>query len=182
MSAVGPTGFLEREEVSRPGNGETIMLDTLSNTRRYTARQPRRRRQRASARRHFRNGYRAAAARAFTAAELYLNKTAPTLAAAAIRCGSSLGYLQAALVLLKDQTASIDPVLVGDVPLLEAAHQVRRRQKAERITVEEMTTAWRSWSPGQRARFGREVGISDLWDHSIVPTISEERGELVAAE
>ena len=41
------------------------------------------RRQRASARRHYRHGWRAAVVRAFTAAGLYLNEQVPTLTAAA---------------------------------------------------------------------------------------------------
>ena len=84
-----------------------------------------RRRQRASARRHFRLGWRAAAARAFTGAELYLNKTAPTLAAAAACCGSNVQYVQAAIVLIQDQKIRRS-VLEGRVPLLAAAHEMRR--------------------------------------------------------
>jgi hypothetical protein len=84
-----------------------------------------RRRQRASARRHFRHGWRAAAARAFTGAELYLNKTAPTLAAAAACCGSNVQYVQAAIVLIQDQKIRRS-VLEGRVPLLAAAHEMRR--------------------------------------------------------
>src|SRR5262245_22600246 len=114
-----------------------------------------RRRQRASARRHFRHGWRAAAARAFTGAELYLNRTAPTLAAAAACCGSNVQYVQAAIVLIQDETA-LHPqrmrqsILEGRVPLLAAAHEARRRQKAERVTVEEMAARWRCWTPEQR--------------------------------
>jgi hypothetical protein len=54
-----------------------------------------RRRQRASPRRHFRHGWRAAAVRAFTAAGLYLNEQVPTLTAAAERCGSNVLYVRA---------------------------------------------------------------------------------------
>jgi hypothetical protein len=143
----------------------------------------RRRRQRKSARRHFRNGWRAAAARAFTTAELYLNGRIPTLATAAARCGSNVPYLQAAIILIRDETAT-DPqmiresVLVGHTPLLAAAHQARRRQKAGHFTVEELAASWRRWSPGERATFGRSVGVAEIWDHAIEPVISEERGEL----
>jgi len=52
------------------------------------------RRQRASARRHFRHGWRAAAAQAFTAAEIYLDKRVPSLAAAAMHCGSNQAQQQ----------------------------------------------------------------------------------------
>jgi hypothetical protein len=75
--------------------------------------------------------------------------------------------------------------LAGNVPLLVAARLARRRQKAARITVEEMATAWRRWPPSMRAAFGQSVGAAELWDHSIVPTISVEHGDrayAVAAE
>jgi hypothetical protein len=144
-----------------------------------------RRRQRASARRHFRHGYRAAAVRAFTGAEIYLDKKVPNLAAAAMHCGSNVQYVQAAIVLI--QAEALHPwkmrqsVLEGRVPLLAAAHEARRRQKAARVTVEEMTAAWRGWTSSQRAYFGRSVGVAEIWDFSIVPVISEERGELACA-
>jgi hypothetical protein len=145
-----------------------------------------RRRQRASARRHFHYGCRAAAARAFTAAEIYLDKRVPSLAAAAMHCGSNVQYVQAAIVLIQDETA-LHPqrmrqlVLEGRVPLLAAAREARRRQKAERVTVEEMVASWRCWTPGQRANFGRAVGVAEIWDDAIEPVISEERGELAHA-
>jgi hypothetical protein len=46
-------------------------------------RAPKPRRQRASPRRHFRHGWRAAVVRAFTGARLYLDKQVPTLRTAA---------------------------------------------------------------------------------------------------
>src|SRR5262245_16851072 len=92
-----------------------VMLENLRNTRRRVARQPRRR---ASPRRHFRNGCRAAAARALTAARLYVDKKVLTLAAAAACCGSSVPYVQAGIVLIEDQTAPsgvLESVLEGHV-------------------------------------------------------------------
>jgi hypothetical protein len=140
-----------------------------------------RRRQRASTRRHFRHGWRAAAVRAFTGARLYLNKEAPTLVRAAEDCGSNVHYVRAALVVIKDG-ADLGPVLTGHVPLLTAAKQALRRRKAERITVEEAVVAWRLWSPAQRAEFGRGAGISEIWDDAIIPVMSEERANQQAAE
>src|SRR5262249_14113184 len=89
------------------------------------------RRQRASARRHFRYGCRAAAARAFTAAEIYLDRRVPSLAAAAMHCGSNVPYVQAAIILIQDETAPHpqrmrQSVLEGRVPLLAAAHEARQ--------------------------------------------------------
>jgi hypothetical protein len=108
------------------------------------------------------------------------------LAAAAMHCGSNVQYVQAAIVLIQDETA-LHPqrmwqsVLEGRVPLLAAAHEARRRQEAARVTVKKMAAAWRHWTPTQRASFGRTVGVAELWDHSIVPAIGEGRSELAAA-
>ena len=54
--------------------------------------------------RRMRDGWCAAAARAFTGAELYLDKRFPTLAKTATASGSNVGYVRAALVLIKDGT------------------------------------------------------------------------------
>jgi len=145
----------------------------------------RRPRQRASARRHFHNGCRAAAARAFTAAEIYLAERVPSLAAAALHCGSNVQYVQAAIVLIQDKTAPHpqgvqQSILEGRVPLLAAARAARQRQKAERVTVEEMVATWRLWTPVQRANFGRTVGVAEIWDDAIASVIGEG-GELACA-
>jgi hypothetical protein len=134
------------------------------------------RRQHASARRHFRHGWRAAVVRAFTAAGLYLNEQVPTLTAAAERCGSNLPYVRAAIVLIKHETLSgQEKVLRGHVPLLVAANQAWRQRKVKDITVDEVVMSWRRWTPEQRAEFGRGAGISEVWDHAIAPVINEER-------
>src|SRR5215813_12528567 len=104
---------------------------------------PARHRQRASTRRHFRYGCRAAPARAFTAAEIYIDKRVPTLAAAALHCGASVPYIQAAIILIRDATAPHpqgvrQSVLEGRASLLAAARAARRRQEAARVTVEKM--------------------------------------------
>jgi len=64
------------------------------------------------------------------------------------------------------------------MPLMEAAHQARRRQKAERTTVGQMAAAWSCWTPAARANFGRCVGIAQIWDHAIEPVLAQERSEL----
>ena len=130
------------------------------------------RRQRASARRHYRHGCRAAAARAFTAAEIYLDKRVPSLAAAAMHCGSNVQYVQAAIVLIQNETAKPQQmrqwVLEGRMPLLAAAHAAKQ------------LASWRRWMK-QRVQFGRNVGITEVWADAIVPALGEERGELVRA-
>ena len=137
-----------------------------------------RRRQGALARRLFRNGPSCAAAiRAFTAAQLYLGKRVRSLAKAAASAGSNLRYARAAVVLIETDNRSIsESVLAGRLPLLEAADRVRLQRKARRsLSVDEVVVAWRSWSPEQRAQFGRGAGVAEVWDHAIVPTISQER-------
>src|SRR5262245_29266741 len=121
------------------------MLDRVhANSGLGRPRQPRtRRRQRASSRRHFRHGCRAAAARAFTAARIYLDQSIPTLAAAAMHCGSNVPYVQAAILLIQDETAPHPEILrkailKGRVSLLAAAREARQRQAAARVTVEKM--------------------------------------------
>ena len=130
------------------------------------------RRQRASARRHFRHGCRAAAARAFTAAEIYLDKRVPSLAAAAMHCGSNVQYVQAAIVLIQNETAKPQQmrqwVLEGRMPLLAAAHAAKQ------------LASWRRWMK-QRVQFGRNVGITEVWADAIVPALGEERGDLARA-
>jgi hypothetical protein len=147
-------------------------------------RAPKPRRQRASSRRHFRHGCRAAAIRAFTGARLYLDKKSPTLVRAAEDSGSNVNYVRAAIVVIEDGSLHEHAlVLAGHLPLLEAANQARRRRKAERITVdavervtvEQAVASWRRWSPEQRADFGRGAGISEIWDFAISPVVAEER-------
>lgn len=52
---------------------------------------------------------------------------------------------------------------------------IQRVLNGKRITVDEAVLAWRAWTPAQRAAFGRGVGVAEVWDHAIVPTISQER-------
>src|SRR5262245_49708065 len=110
----------------------------MTNVTRVTAH----RRQRASARRHFRLGWRAAATRASTGAQWYLDKKVSTLAMAAACCGSNPKYIQAAVALIQDASGinpdPIEEVLLGRVPLLRAAAQAKRRQRASHFTVEEL--------------------------------------------
>ena len=139
-------------------------------------RTPHPRRQRASARRYFRSGHRAAVVRATTGARLYLDGRVPSLAAAAEACGSNILYVRSAIVLLKAADPSLlKSAMAGLVSLPAAVDQERRRRKAARVTVDEVVQTWRAWTPEQRAEFGRGAGVANLWDDAIVPTIAEER-------
>jgi hypothetical protein len=105
------------------------------------------------------------------------------LTAAAERCGSNVLYVRAAIVLIKHETLTgQERVLRGRVPLLVAANQAWRQRKVKDITVDEVVMSWRRWTPEQRAEFGRGAGIAEVWDHAIVPAISEERASQQAAE
>jgi hypothetical protein len=141
------------------------------------------RRRRQSARRHFRNGHRAAVVRACTGARLYLDGRTSSLAAAAEACGSNVNYIRAAVDLLKASDPSLLHLAMGGwISLTGAANQERLRLKAERITVNEAVASWRVWTPAQRAEFGRGAGVADIWDHAISPVITEERASRQAAE
>ena len=52
---------------------------------------------------------------------------------------------------------------------------IRIRLNGKHVTVDQAVESWRSWTPAQRAQFGRDAGVSDIWDDAIIPTIAEER-------
>jgi hypothetical protein len=140
---------------------------------RHLYRSPAPRRQRASSRRHFRHGRRAAVVRATSGARLYLDGRVSSLAAAAEACGSNVQYVRAVIAVLEAGSLQEQAlVLAGHLPLLEAANQARLRRK---IPVDDAVLAWRSWSPEQRIQFGRGAGISEIWDCAISPIITEQR-------
>jgi hypothetical protein len=114
-------------------------------------------RQRQSARRRFRRGQRAAAVRAFTGARLYLNCAVPTLAAAADSVGSCPAYIQAAVILLKADNASLAAeVLAGRVSILQAAAQVRR--------MVDLVTAYKLAQDPDRVAFARACGVERIFN------------------
>jgi hypothetical protein len=122
------------------------------------------RRCRQSARRHFRNGRRSAAVRAFTAAALVIQGVTPTIAAAAERCGSCPAYVQAAIALLQSENQGLfTDVIHGRIPLLAAAREVRR--------LSALVTAYRQASAADRVAFAKTIGPSTLFDSSLVPAL-----------
>ena len=98
------------------------------------------------------------AVRAFTAARLYLNDDAvPTLAAAAESCGSNVAYVRAAITLVKtDNPALVSDVLAGQVPILQAAAQVR--------PVVDLVTAYREAKDPDRVAFARACGAEAIFN------------------
>jgi hypothetical protein len=122
------------------------------------------RRKRQSPRRQFKNGRRNAAVRAFTGAQLVRGKIAPTVAAAAERCGSTPAYVQAALAILAaENTSLVADVVNGRVPLLATAREVKR--------LGELVAAYRKASAADRVAFARAVGPTVLFDTSLVPAL-----------
>jgi hypothetical protein len=114
------------------------------------------RRRRQSARRHFRHGQCAAALRAITGARLYLNGAVPTLAVAAESTGSNPSYIQAALTLLRaDNAPLVNEVLAGDIPIREAAAQIR--------PLVDLVTAYREAKDPDRVAFARACGVEAIF-------------------
>ena len=138
-------------------------------------------RKRRSPRRHFRNGHRAAVTRATTGAALYLDKDVSTLAEAAEACGSNVQYIRDAVALMRAGDPFLNSVYAGSISLPVAANLMRRRRKMEGVTVDAAVAGWRSWTPEQRAEFGRGAGVGNLWDDAIIPTIAEERASQIQA-
>jgi hypothetical protein len=121
-------------------------------------------RRRQSARRHFKNGRRSAAVRAFTGAQLLRSKIAPSVAAAAERTGSTRSYVQAALAILAaENTSLIAGVINGGVPLLAAAREVKR--------LGTLVSAYRAASAADRVAFAKAVGPTVLFDSTLVPAL-----------
>ena len=116
--------------------------------------------------RHRRNGHCAAALRAFTGARLFLQEAVPSLIAAADACGSNPRYVKAMVVLIRSENTSLrHDVLRGNVPLLMAARQMQR--------IADLVTAYRAAAtvPKDLATAGEIVGVANLWDTMIVPTL-----------
>jgi hypothetical protein len=110
-----------------------------------------------SSRRQFRGDQRRAVIRALTAARLYLSGAIPTLAAAAEACGSNVAYVQAAIILLKADNASlVHDVRAGKVPILQAARE------AERLV--NLITAYREAKDPDRIAFARACGVETIFN------------------
>jgi homoserine kinase len=92
-----------------------------------------------------------------TAAMLYLNKVAPTLASAAICCGSNVRYVRAAVILQQSEnTALARDVLAGHVSLQTAAAQVQR--------VSDLVSAYRHATEPDRVAFARACNAEQIFD------------------
>jgi hypothetical protein len=114
---------------------------------------------------HKRNGVCLAALRAFTAAQLYLApENTFDLAECALRCGSGVVYVRAAIVLLEhDDPTLIDAVVHGRINILAAAKPIAAEMR--------LVAAFTAASPKARAAAGARIGSAAVWDSLIVPTI-----------
>jgi hypothetical protein len=59
---------------------------------------------------------------------------------------------------------------------------IQCRLNGKSVTVDEAVASWRSWTPAQRADFGRGAGVANIWDDAIAPVITEERASPQAAK
>jgi hypothetical protein len=109
-------------------------------------------------RRYFRHGQRAAALRAITAGKLYASGAIPSLALAAVSCGSNVAYVKAAVILIKSE-AQLDRVLKGHIPLPAAAAQAKR--------VADLVSAYRSANNKDRIAFIRTCGTDRIFDELV---------------
>jgi hypothetical protein len=112
----------------------------------------------------FRDGYCTAAVRAFTAAGLIIDKKAPTLRAAALRCGTTVTYTGAAVtVLLSENTSLMAKVVRGKIPMMAAARETKRLAK--------LVAAYRAGTAADRVAFAKTIGPTVLFDTSLVPAL-----------
>jgi hypothetical protein len=119
---------------------------------------------RQSARRHFRNGHRAAALRAVTGARLYIGGSVNSYGAAAEACGSNPVYVRAAVTLCQSESSGLlNQVLKGSIPLLGAAAKARQLAR--------LVDAYRAASTEDRVQFARVVGPTSLFDNTLVPSL-----------
>jgi hypothetical protein len=115
---------------------------------------------------YHRNGQQVAAVRAFTGARLHLGMPIPplTLSDAACMTGSNVNYVQAAITVLRAEDAAlVEAVRTGEIALLAAAAQVRRRA--------DLITALRNASAEDRAAAGRVLGVAAIFDECVVPNL-----------
>jgi hypothetical protein len=115
-------------------------------------------------RRHLPYDREASATRAITSGESFLEGKFSTIVRAAYCCGSNAAYVRDAITLLRSEDrALLNRVLAGEVPLEEAAKQVRKLAK--------VVSGFRAMSPSERALLGRTLGIATVWDELIVPAL-----------
>src|SRR5262245_11762840 len=125
---------------------------------------PSRNKKKYQTRRRTQGGQCAAAVRALTAAALYGDGQVPSLAAAALGCGSCVTYVQAALILLRSENVTmLERAVHGQIPLCKAARQIKR--------VAALVNAYRTAGAADRVVFAKTIGPTTLFDSALVPAI-----------
>jgi hypothetical protein len=112
----------------------------------------------------FRDGYCTAAIRALTGAGLVISGKAPSYRVAALRCGSTVSYIAAAVTILRAENRTLlAKVAKGEVALLAAAREVKR--------LGALVTAYRQASAADRVAFAKAVGPTVLFDTTLIPAL-----------
>jgi hypothetical protein len=84
---------------------------------------------------------------------------------AARKVGSTPAYVNAMITLMEaDEDDLVFAVLVGQVPLLEAAAHVRKRTK--------LVKTYRASDADARKALGQSVGVDNVWDEVLAPNLS----------
>jgi hypothetical protein len=121
---------------------------------------------RQSPHRQFKGGQRAALIRAWTAARLRDGERIrpPTLAEAAVMCGSSVPYISAIeLVMQHGDPRLTDQILRGKIPLMVAANLLRKRTN--------IVKSFRKASAADRIDAARVIGPEQIFDEMLVPAL-----------
>jgi hypothetical protein len=109
-------------------------------------------------RHQFRRGERLAVIRAMTAAKLYMDKSVPTLAAAATSCGSNVPYVRAGVALIKTENIILaGRATRGHVSLLKAAREARR--------LGDLLKAYRAADASDHVAFAKIVGPETMFNN-----------------
>ena len=143
LSSTAPVGPFQ--DLSKPGNGRN------GQGRHYHP--------------HMRNGFRRAARRAYSGAQLVL-KQGMSVADAVEWTGSNANYIRAMITIIqsKDEVL-LRAVLRGEVPVLVAAAQVEGLAK--------LLKAYAAATAANKVAFGHTVGTESLFDAVIAPALAE---------
>ena len=143
LSSTAPVGPFQ--DLSKPGNGRN------GQGRHYHP--------------HMRNGFRRAARRAYSAAQLVL-KQGMSVADAVEWTGSNANYVRAMITIIQSKDkVLLRAVLRGEVPVLVAAAQVEGLVR--------LLTAFAAASAETKVAFGETVGVETLFDTAIAPNIAK---------
>jgi hypothetical protein len=110
------------------------------------------------------NGFYLPALQAVTAAKGFIAGQFPTLAIAALSCGSSRGSVAAAVVIIKtEDSVLLADVLRGRKPLLATARSITNAVS--------LIDAFRKASSVERKIFGRVITPETIFDQVVVTTV-----------